>query len=73
MNLRPGFDQALLGLRHAAAEALDRVDCKDRSLILIIRVKMRPVVRLAYLDEHANDDSEEPRELRHQANLASSA
>jgi hypothetical protein len=73
MNLRPGFDQTLLGLRQAATEALDRIDCKDRGLILIVRVKMRPVVWLAHLDEHANDDSEEPRELRHQINLASSA
>jgi hypothetical protein len=73
MNLHSGFNQALLGLRQSAAEAVERVDREDGGLILIVRVEMRPMMRLAGLDEHANDDSEESREFRHSPTLASSA
>jgi len=61
VNLRPGLDQPLLRLRQSTAEAFDRVDCKHRSLILVVRVEVRPMVGLAEFDEHPNHDSEESR------------
>lgn len=65
MNLRPGLDEPLLGSSQAATEALDRIDGEDCSLILIVRMKMRPTVGAAYLDKHSDDDSKKPRQLRH--------
>jgi hypothetical protein len=41
MNLRPGFNQALLSLRQRTAQAVDRVDREDGGLILIVRMEMR--------------------------------
>ena len=73
MDFGPGLDESLLGAWQIAANALDRIEREHALGILIRRMKVRPVVRGADFHEHANDDSEEPRELRHQTNLASSA
>ena len=65
VNLCPRFDQPLLGLRQAAAQTFDCVDSECRGLILLVRVEVSATVRAADLDEHPNDDSEEPGNLRH--------
>ncbi len=72
MDLRPRLDQPALGLRQAAAETLECLGREYRGVLLIVRVKVRMVMRFACLHEHADDDPEESRELRHTANLASS-
>lgn len=65
MDFGPGLDEALLCARQIPANALDRIE-RERALgSLILRMKVRPVVRGADSHEHANDDSEESRDLRH--------
>ena len=59
MNLHPRFDQALLRLGKASTKALDRIDCEDGGVFLIVRVKVRSVVRFSRLKVHADDDAEE--------------
>lgn len=53
------LDEAPLRRRKAATEALDRIHRKDRSVVLIVRVKMRAMMGLALLGEHSNDDPED--------------
>ena len=60
VDLGPSFNQPLLRLRKAAAQAVDRVHRKHRRLILIVRVEVRPVMLAARFDEHSNDNPEEP-------------
>jgi hypothetical protein len=71
VNLGPSFDEPLLSLRQPASEAFNRVDGKHRGLLLLVRVEMRPMVRLAEFDEHPNHDAEEPRQFRHATTVAS--
>jgi hypothetical protein len=65
MDFGSGLDKALLSPRKLAADAFDRIQRERGKRVLIQRVKMRPVVGSADFHEHPNDDSEEPRQLRH--------
>ena len=65
MNLGPCLDKSLLGPWQASANALNRIYGEHGRCILIIGMKVWPMVRSARLDKHANNDSEEPRDLRH--------
>jgi hypothetical protein len=60
VNLGPGLHEPPLRRGKTAAEAFNRVQGKDRRIVLVIRVKMRAMVGLALLSEHPNDDPEEP-------------
>ena len=66
VNLGPGFDKSLLGSWQAAADPLNWIYSEHGRCILIIGMKVWPMVRSARLDKHANNDSEEPRDLRHE-------
>ena len=46
-DLGPGFNKPLLRFRQIATEAFDRVHREDRRLVLVIRVKMCAVTRIA--------------------------
>jgi hypothetical protein len=65
VDLTPRLDEALLGLREGAAEALERVDREHRRMFLLVRVEVGAVVLPTGFDEHSNDDSEEAGEFRH--------
>jgi len=65
VNLRPGLDEPLLRLGQLAPEHLKRVDRKDRRVLLIVGVEVSSMMGLSHLDEHSDDDAEEPRELGH--------
>jgi hypothetical protein len=65
MNLSPGFDQALLWPRHAAAETLKRIERKDSGIRLVVDVDVWPLMRSTRLDIHSNHDAKKTRELRH--------
>jgi hypothetical protein len=60
MNLGPSLDQPLLGLREFTPENLQSVQGEHASLILVVRVEVRAMVRPTNLDEHTDDDAEEP-------------
>jgi len=59
MDFPPRLDQPLLRLRQAATQALERVDCEDGRVFLVVRVEVRAVVLPAGFDEHSDDDAEE--------------
>ena len=61
VNLGPGLYEPPLRRGETAAETFNRVQGKDRGIVLVIRVKMRAMMGLALLSEHPNDDPEEPR------------
>jgi hypothetical protein len=63
MNLGPRLNQPLLRSGKTAPDTLDRLDGEHGRSALIIRMEVEPVMRSAGLDEHANDDSKESREL----------
>ncbi len=65
MDFGPGFDEPLLRLWQAAAQAFNRVHREDSREVLVVRMKMRSLVLSAGFDEHADHDPEEPREFRH--------
>ena len=65
MNLRPSFDEALLGSREFAADALDGIDCEYRLRVLEHGVKVRAMMRRADFHEHSDNDSEEARQFGH--------
>ena len=69
MNLRPCLDEAPLGRRHASAQTLQGVDREDGGVVLVVRMKMWAVMGATDLDEHPNDDSEKPRQFRHDDTL----
>jgi hypothetical protein len=72
MNLRPGLDEPLLGLRQAPAKTIERINREDRCLILIVRVEMCAVILSAGFHKHPDHNPEEAREFRHTRALASS-
>lgn len=72
MDLYPSLDEPPLGRREAAAQTLNRVDRKNRCLVLIVRVEVWPMVRPAGFNKHPNDDLKEPRQRRHVFTLPSS-
>ena len=61
MDFRPRFYQSSLRGRQTTAQALDRVYCEYRRLLLVVRVKVRAMMLAACFDEHPDDDSKEPR------------
>jgi hypothetical protein len=73
MDFHPGSDEPFLRLGQGAAKTLDRVNGENGRMFLVIRVEMGPMVRLAGLDVHSDDDSEKSREFRHPLNLPSSS
>lgn len=58
MDFGPGLDEALLGSREIASDALDGIKSEHGCRVLIRGMKMRPVVRCADLHEHSNHDAE---------------
>jgi hypothetical protein len=69
MDLGPGLDKALLCPRQSTANTFDWVQSERGQCVLVQRMVVRPMVRGADLHEHSNDDSEEPRQLRHRDTL----
>ena len=65
MDLSPGLNEPLLRFRQAAAKTLNRLDGERGGVLLVVRVEMRQTMLAASLDEHSDDDPEEPREFRH--------
>src|SRR5439155_1138337 len=65
VELRPRFDEPLLAPRQRTGDHVDRVDAEDGHVVLMVRMEVRAMMRAANLDEHADDDAEEPRQLRH--------
>jgi hypothetical protein len=59
MDLGPGFNKALLGLRQSAPDALDGIKREHGLGILIHRMKVRPMMGRTHFHEHANHDTEE--------------
>jgi hypothetical protein len=55
----------VLGARKLPGEQLDPVNRVDTYVLLVVSMEVRPVVRLASLDEHADHDAEEARDLWH--------
>ena len=60
VDLRPGLDETLLRLRQATGQTFNRVDGKDGRVFLLERMKVWAVVLRASLDEHPDNDPEEP-------------
>ena len=65
MDLGPCDDQPLLSEGEAPTDTLDGICREDRYATLVVSVEMRPVVRIARLDEHPDDDSEKSADLGH--------
>jgi hypothetical protein len=65
MDFGPRFNEPPRCDWKASSKTLDRVDCKDGSVLLRVGVKMRAMVLAACFDEHANDDSEEAGKFGH--------
>ena len=61
VDFGPCLDQSLLRPREAPAQALERVQGEDRSLFLVLRVEVPPVMRITSAEEHPNDDARESR------------
>lgn len=70
VNLRPGLDQPLLGPGQLASDALNRIERERGRGALVRGMEVRAMVRRAELREHSDDDSEEARQLRHDAIVA---
>jgi hypothetical protein len=60
MNLRPGFDEALLCSRKTASDTLNRIESEHGLEFLIDRVEVRPMMWRADFGKHPDDDSKEP-------------
>src|SRR4051812_48688041 len=65
MQFSPGFDEPLLALRKAARQQADSINRKHSRVILIIGMKVREVVALGRLDEHANNYTIKSAKFRH--------
>jgi hypothetical protein len=65
VDLGPGLDEALLRFWQASGEVVNRVDGKHRRVLLVERMEMWAAVLRASLDEHPDNDPEEPREFWH--------
>jgi len=63
------LDEALLRLRQAATQALDRVEREHGRVVLVVGVEVRPVMLTARLDEHSDHDAKEARDFRHASTL----
>jgi hypothetical protein len=54
MDLGPGFDEPPLPLREVARHELDGIDREDTNLILVVRMKVRPMMRRGRLSERSS-------------------
>jgi hypothetical protein len=55
MDLGPGFCEPLLSARQAPSDQFDFINSNNGDIILIIRMKMRPMVLSQRLHKHSND------------------
>ncbi len=69
MDLGPGFNEALLSPGEGATDTLDGIEREYRLGILIHSMEVWPMVWCIDFHEHSDDDSEEPRQLRHVVTL----
>jgi hypothetical protein len=69
MQLGPCFNKPLLPSGKRACYQLHRVNTINRYIILIIGMKMWSMMRRVYLPIHANNDTEETTEFRHEGIL----
>src|SRR6185503_17580198 len=60
MKLCPSQNKALLAPRKGTSQTLDSANIVDSHMVLIVRVEVRHVMLSAGLNEHTNDNSEEP-------------
>ena len=65
MKLCPGQNKTFLAPWKRTSQTLDLRDIIDSHIVLIIRVEVRHMMLSSCLDEHANDNSEEPSNLWH--------
>ena len=65
MQFRPRFDQPALPSWQVSRKQLNGIDSENSDIVLIVGVKMRCVMRLSNLHEHANDDAEKATDLWH--------
>ena len=65
MKLRPRQNEALPTSRKGTSQKLDPVDISDAHVVLIVRGEVRHMMLSSGLNEHTNDNSEEPRNLWH--------
>ena len=65
MDLGPRFDHAPLTPGEIPCDHVDRLDPEDGGVPLMVGMEMSSMMRPADLGEHADDDSEEARQLRH--------
>src|SRR5439155_15257148 len=61
----PRLRRVAAAVEAASRRSTRRVNAEDGHVVLIVRVEVSAMVSATDLDEHANDDAEEPRELRH--------
>ena len=69
MDLGPRLDHAPLTSGEIPCHPIDRIDREDRDVPLMVGMEVRSMTRTADLGEHADDDSEESRQLRHTISL----
>jgi len=65
MEFSPRLDEPALPLGKLPSQNLDRINRIDRHELLIVGMEVRSMVRIARLDKHPNDDSEEAADFRH--------
>jgi len=70
MQLRPCLDKALLTSWKSASYQLDWFQAEHRSIVLIIGVKVRQVMRAAHFHIHPNNDAKETAQLRHRRSIS---
>ena len=71
MQFSPSFNESLLPPWESARYQFDLINGINRHVILIVGMKMRPMMRCVCLPVHANNDTEESTEFRHEAMLLS--
>lgn len=67
MQLCPGFHQAPLPVRQVTSQLLNRVDPKNRHVVLVIGMKVWLVMWRTRFGIHADDNAKESGELRQKA------
>ena len=66
MKFGPSLNEPTLRPGKASTDTIDGIDSVDRRRLLVVRVKVRPMMRSGRFREHADYDSKEARNLRHQ-------
>ena len=69
MDLGPRLHHAPLTSGEIPCHHIDRIDREDGHASLMIGMEVRSMMGTADLGEHADDDSEEARQLRHTISL----